>query len=206
MEGPITPGFGNIDGRIPGREVLPSETPKKFLVFSLFLFIVTILLYLGLSVGYKAFLNKQIEDLDMAVEDLRFEVSEEEQEELLNFFSQVSNMQVALDGHVMSSRTFPFIEENTHGRVAYRSMDLSTVEGKIILDGVAADYDALVAQLSIFETVDEVEKIILDSSQRSGGAVNFRVTLVVDKELFDFEPSVVVREQTPTTTTTSTAR
>jgi len=66
-------------------------------------------------------------------------------------------------------------------------MELSTAEGKVSLEGVTADYDTLVAQLTIFETVPEIEKVILENSQRSSNVVSFRVTLAVDEELFNFD-------------------
>ena len=185
MNGQPEPGLGARIGQIPGKEVLPSGAPRKFLTFSVFLFFLVTLTYLGLSVGYKAFLNQDIKKLETSLDDLRFEVPPEEQEELIRFFSQVGNIDKVLKSHVISSNFFSVLESNTHRRVAFTDMDLSTADRKVSLDGVAEDYDALVAQLSIFESVSEIERIVLDSSQRNAGVVSFKVTLTVSESVFD---------------------
>ena len=187
MDGQPAIGFGNRTGQVPGREVLPSGAPRKFFTFSFFMFLLVALTYFGLSVGYKAYLNQEIKKLETSLDELRFEVPEEEQEELIRFFSQVGNIKTVLDKHIITSNFFLVLERNTHASIAFTDMDLSTTERKISLDGVAANYDALVAQMSILESVPEVERIVLDNSQLNAGAVSFRLTLTVDASVFDFK-------------------
>ncbi len=151
------------------------------------MFLLVALTYFGLSVGYKAYLNQEIKKLETSLDELRFEVPEEEQEELIRFFSQVGNIKTVLDKHIITSNFFLVLERNTHASIAFTDMDLSTTERKISLDGVAANYDALVAQMSILESVPEVERIVLDNSQLNAGAVSFRLTLTVDASVFDFK-------------------
>jgi len=194
MNGQPISGLNNKSGHIPGREVLPSGTPLKFLTFSFFLFLLTALIYFGLTVGYKAFLNGEINNLETSLDELRYEVPPEEQEELIKFFSQVANIKEKLDEHILASNLFKTLEENTHTRAALSNMELSTVENRVSLEGVTEDYDTLVAQLTIFESVPEIEKVILENSQRSGSVVNFRVTLTVSRDLFDFESPVQLLE------------
>ena len=187
MNGQPASSLNSSSGRVPGREVLPSGAPRKFLTFSFFLFLLVALTYFGLSVGYKAYLNRDIDKLEGALNDLRFEVPQEEQDELVSFFSQVANIKKVLDEHVIASNFFSVLEKNTHSKIAYTNMDLSVADRKIGLSGVAADYDALVTQLAIFESVPEIERIVLDNSQRNEGVVAFRVTLTVDKGVFNFK-------------------
>lgn len=204
MNGQPVSGLNNKSGHIPGREVLPSGAPLKFLTFSFFIFLLTLLIYFGLSVGYKAFLNDQIKDLDAEIEELRFEVPLEEQDELIMFFSQIVNMQTALDRHIIGSNLFRMLEKNTHAEVAFTNMDLSVAERRVDLDGVTRDYETLVAQLAIFESVPEVERVVLESSQRTGDILRFSVGLTVDGSMFDFnqlsegtESAVEEQEITP---------
>jgi len=187
MNGQPVSGLNNKNGHIPGREVLPSGAPLKFLTFSFFLFLLTLLIYFGLSVGYKAFLNERIDDLEASIEELRFEVPPEEQEELIKFFSQVANTQAALDEHIIGTNLFRMLEENTHTQVAFTNMDLSVVERRVGLDGVTANYDTLVEQLTILESVPEIENVVLENSQRSGAILGFRINITVDRDLFDFD-------------------
>jgi len=182
--------LNNINGRIPGKEILPSGTPRRFLTFSAFLLFLTILLYIGLSYGYKAFLDNEIKDLNNSLEELRFEVPSEEQDDLISFFSQVGNIDKILDNHIITSNLFLILEANTHKQVVYRNMEVSTVDNKVTLSGTAASYDVLVSQLAIYESVQEVKKVVLSNSQRDGGAVNFSVTLTFDETLFDLKEMV----------------
>ena len=204
MNGQPVSGLNNKSGYIPGKEILPSGVPLKFLAFSFFLFLLTGLIYFGLSVGYKAFLNGEIKNLEASLEELRFEVPLEEQEELVRFFSQVANMKEALDDHIIVSNLFRVLEENTHSQTAFVNMELSTVERKVSLDGITVDYDTLVSQLTIFESVPEIEKVILENSQRNGNVVSFRVTLTVDKDLFDFEEQIPAARPSAEETTPET--
>jgi len=175
--------------QIPGREILPSGTPLKFLTFSFFLFLTSVLVYVGLSVGYKAFLNNEISKLEESIDELRFQISVDQQENLVKFFSQVSNVKDLLDDHVATSNVFPILESNTHSKVAYEGVNVSVDDRKVLIDGVAETFDALVSQLTIYESVPEIERIILRSSTRTGGIINFKVELTMVEEVFDFKSS-----------------
>jgi len=176
-------------GQLPGKEILPSGIPRKFLTFSFFLFLATLLIYFGLSAGYKSFLNSEISGLEGGIDELRFQIDAEQQENLVRFFSQVNNVQEILDDHVVVSNMFPILEANTHSRVAYTGMDVVVVERKIVIEGIAESFDALVSQLTIYEAVVQIERAVLESAERSGGVVSFKVSLTVVPELFEFAGS-----------------
>lgn len=173
--------------QIPGREILPSGTPLKFLTFSFFLFLVSILAYIGLSVGYKAFLSNEVSKLEESIDELRFQISVDQQENLLRFLSQVNNVEDLLGEHVATSNLFPILENNTHSKVAYAGINVSVADRKILIDGVAETFDALVSQLTIYESVPEIERIVLQSSNRAGGVINFKVELTMVAEAFGFK-------------------
>ena len=173
-------------GQLPGKEILPSGIPRKFLVFSFFLFLSALLIYFGLSVGYKTFLDSEISGLERDIDELRFQIDIEQQENLIRFFSQVNNMQEILDDHVVISNMFPILEANTHSRVEYTGMKVVVIERKIIIEGIAESFDALVSQLTIYEAVAQIERAVLESADRSGSVVNFKVSLTVVPELFEF--------------------
>jgi len=175
--------------QIPGREILPSGTPLKFLTFSFFLFLVSILAHIGLSAGYKVFLNNEISKLEESVDELRFQISVEQQENLVGFFSQVSNVEDLLGDHVVTSGLFPILEDNIHSKVAYEGIDVSVADRKVSINGVAETFDALVSQLTIYEAAPEIERIVLRSSSRSGGIINFKVDLTMVAEVFEFKSS-----------------
>jgi len=173
--------------QIPGREILPSGTPLKFLTFSFFLFLASVLAYIGLSVGYKTFLNSEISKLEESIDELRFQISVEQQDNLVKFFSQVSNVEDLLGDHVITSNLFPILQDNTHSRVAYSDIDVSVADRKVAIDGVAETFDALVSQLTIYEATPEVERIVLRSADRAGGVIDFKIELTMVAEVFEFQ-------------------
>jgi len=175
--------------QIPGREILPSGTPLKFLTFSFFLFLASVLAYIGLSAGYRTFLNNEISKLEESIDELRFQISVDQQENLVKFFSQVSNVEDLLDNHVATSNVFPILEDNTHSKVAYEGVNVFVDDKRVLIDGVAETFDALVSQLTIYESVPEIERVILRSSTRTGSIINFKVELTMDAEVFDFKSS-----------------
>ena len=172
--------------RLPGKEILPSGVPRKFLTFSFFLLLSMLLVYFGLSAGYRTFLNSEILKLEGDIDELRFQIDVEQQENLVKFFSQINNMQEILDDHVVISNMFPVLEANTHERVVYTNMNVVVVERKIIIEGIAESFDVLVSQLTIYENTSQIQRTVLESADRAGSIVNFKVSLTVVPELFEF--------------------
>jgi hypothetical protein len=173
-------------GLLPGKEILPSGTPRKFLTFSSLLFLATLLIYIGLSAGYKGFLNSEIKNTKEEIEELRFQISADQQDDIVKFFSQVANMEDILDEHVIASKLFPILEESTHSKVAYLSMEVEVPDRKITVDGIAESYDALVSQMAIYESFPQIESVILEESERRGNIVDFKVIITVVPGTFDF--------------------
>lgn len=176
----------SVKGQLPGREMLPTGMPRKFLTFSFFLFLATLLIYLGMSAGYKAFLNNEISNLKDDIEELRFQISPDQQDNMVKFFSQVENTKGLLDDHVIASKLFPILEANTHSKVAYKTMAVSVPDNKIEIEGVAESYDALVSQMAIFKAVPQIRNVVLESSERNGDIVKFNIAITVVPELFKF--------------------
>ena len=173
--------------QLPGKEVLPTGTPRKFLAFSFFLFLATILIYIGISAGYRAFLKNEISNLKDNIEELRFQISPDQQDSMVKFFSQVANTKTLLDSHVLASKLFPILESSTQGKVAYTDMDVSVLDNKVELIGVAESYDTLVAQLATYETIPQIRRVVLESSNRKGSVVEFDITMTVAPNLFKFQ-------------------
>ena len=173
-------------GQLPGKEVLPSGVPRKLLTFGFFLFLSTLLVYVGLSAGYRSFLESEISVLEENIDELRFTIDIDEQENLVRFFSQINNVKEILDNHVITSSLFPILEANTHSRVAYTGIEIAVVERRVTIEGIAESFDALVSQLTIYEAAPPIERVILESAERSGSVVNFKISLTFVPEVFRF--------------------
>lgn len=179
--------YPNTDSSfLSSREKLSSAVPSRFLIFSVAVFLFALLIYAGLALGYKSFLQNSIADSEKEMEALSRKISPEGQSQLIKFNSQISNLDQILASHVKSSQIFTFLEKNTQEKTAYRILNLSVPDRKLTLEGVSASYDDLVTQLAIYEQSPEVERLNLESSDGSGGNVRFKVNLVLAPALFKF--------------------
>jgi len=181
----MPPQYPSLNNQILTREErVPSGVPQRFLAFSVLVFILVALGYLGLAYGYASFLHSQIADGKAKLDELGRRISADDQKELTRLYSQISNTQKLLSSHVLASRAFTFLEANTAREVTYIGADLSVPDRRLTLDGAAASYDELVRQLASYKRAPEVERINLESSEAVGGAVRFKVNLI-------FKPAIL---------------
>lgn len=181
----MPPQYPNLNNQIlTAREKVPSGVPRRFLTFSALLFLMVLLIYFGLTFGYAPFLKGQIEDLRAKVDELGRKISAEDQKELTGLYSQISNIEKLLSSHVLASRAFNFLEENTSQQVTYLKTDLSVPERRLALDGAAASYEELVRQLAAYDEAPAVERMNLESAEESGGVVRFKAGLILKETIF----------------------
>ena len=169
---------------LTAQERVPSGVPRGFLAFSIVLFLAMLLGYLALAFGYGPYLKGEIKDSKDKKSALEKQVSIEDQEELVRLYSQIKNIDGLLSSHVLASRVLAFLETNTAKQVTYAGADLSVLDKRLILEGVAASYDELVRQLAAYEQAPEVERTNLEGSDASGGVVRFKVSLTLKPEVF----------------------
>lgn len=165
-------------------EKITTGWPWRLLLFSLIIFGVLLAAYLGLILGYKTYLNSQIENKDQEIAALAQEVSQEEQQALLRFYGQLANLQAVLKNHVLISQLFPFIQANTNQQVTYTNLNLAADERRLSIDGVARSYDVLAQQLEAFKQAPEVERFLINQADSKNNVVNFRVVLFLKPEIF----------------------
>jgi len=178
---PITQNLRNIT---PPPEILPTGAAGKFIYFSAFVFLLTVLVYIGISFGYVTFLNQSISGLKEDLDKLGAEISLAEQNDLVALYSQINNLKSALDNHVEGSNLFTVLEENTDVNVKYDNINISIPDSSATISGVASSYEALVSQLAIFDQAPEIKRMSLDNSNSNEGVIVFDITLTMDKEVF----------------------
>lgn len=131
--------------------------PWRVLIFSIVLFAFSILIYFGIRFGYSSYLDSREETLDKDIEQLSNQVSAEDQNELVKFYSQLTNLKKALDRHSYGSNIFSFLEKNTIGSVYWENAVYND-SGTVVLRGHAASLDNVVEQLTVFERRPELVK------------------------------------------------
>ncbi len=166
------------------RERLQVGWPWRLMVTMLVVFLASILVYLGLAYGYKPFLNKSLADIQGELDGFSAQLSSEQKENFVNFYSQITNLQRLLRTHVLGSKVFPLLESLTHKEVTYTTSNLSVSDKTVTLEGVARNYEVLVQQLALYQGSPEVTRVILDSAKSLGSVVQFRVKLILNPEVF----------------------
>lgn len=172
-----------IDRRLEA-ERLPVGWPWQFLLFSLFLFLASVLVYFGLSSGYTAFLNSEIRKIDGQLGALGQRVTEEEQAKFINFYSQLNNLHTLLQSHTGLGKVFDFLEKNSVAKVSISSADFSVSDRTVTVNAAADSFAILAAQISAYEKSPLVESVSLENVRSSGTSAQFTATLVLKPELF----------------------
>jgi hypothetical protein len=185
----MTPQYPNANADLVSRfavagERLPARVPTRFLGASFIIFLSTLLLYLGLAFGYKPFLQNSVDELKKKTSTLGLQLSSSQQEEVFKLYSQINNLPKLLSEHVVVSPFLNFLESHTLKRVVYKTIDLSIEDRRLLIDGVAASYDDLAAQLKIYESAPEVERVTLENASRQGSIVAFKATVTLSPQIF----------------------
>ena len=145
---------------------------------------IAVIVYGGLLYGYKPYLENQIADVDEEINALAAKIPKENQEQLLRFYSQLSNLKNILDNHTIASKFLAFLEKNTNRRVFFTKLTEITSERTITLEGVTDNYDTLAQQLQAFKEAKEVERFVISDSQLNENQIRFKVQVVLSPALF----------------------
>lgn len=166
-----------------GPQKLPVGWPWKIFVFSIILFGLVLFIYLGIIWGYQPYLKAQEQSLDKKINEIGGQISQQDRENFINFYSQLINLQGLLNRHIKGSNIYNFLEKNTEQGVYYEGANLSATEHNISLTGVARSYDNLVKQLAAFEQAPEISRVMLQDSQASDKGIRFSLQLIFKPEL-----------------------
>ena len=162
---------------------MPVGWPKRFVFFGSLVFALIFIIYLGLSFGYQAYLDKQIAGVRSQLDSLSRQVTAEQRDDLATLYSQVANIRTLLGGHTLASGVFDMLQAVTSERVVYTNFELSVPDRKVNLTGIAASYDDLVSQLALFETTDVIESYSLENSEITDSVVRFLATITLKENV-----------------------
>src|SRR3989344_6383117 len=129
-------------------ETIPVGLPWRLLIFSIIIFGFAVSIYFGLRFGYGNYLDREARTLDKKIEELGAQVKQEDQQNFINFYSQLINLKKALDRHVFASNIFGFVERNTLGTVYFTGAEFLADGRSLDLVGRADSAETLIQQLS----------------------------------------------------------
>ena len=156
------------------------------LFFSGGMLFIALMIYFGLAFGYEPYLQSQLSGAKDQVAALDQAISPSDQSQLINFYSQIANLQSLLQNHTLLSQFFLWLENNTEANVYYQSFTLAT-GGRVEMKGIAKTEADVNQQIAILENSPEVSSVVVSSVNAPpllGGAWEFSMTLVMNPSLF----------------------
>ena len=156
------------------------------LLFSGGMLFLTLVIYFGLTLGYEPYLQSQLSSTTDKVNALDQSISTGDQAQLINFYSQIANLQALLKSHTLSSQLFSWLEANTEANVYYQSFALSSGDQVTLLGAASSEAD-INQQIAIFENSPQVSSVSVSNvsaPQLLGGGWTFNATLVMNPSVF----------------------
>ena len=184
-----------IEEQLQRPEDIEVGWPWRFLIFTIFIFGLVLVIFLGIKFGYEPYLDKKAQALDTQINVLNQSLNQGQVDNFIKFYSQVSNFKTLLNQHVFGSNVLKFLEENTLKTLNYTAFGLDVARQEIKISGIAPNYEALSQQLEIFRQSNLVKDISFkNSSNNDQGGINFEVVLILKDNLFKEVPTLPVSD------------
>lgn len=160
--------------------------PWRLMVFSIVLFVFSLFIFFGIKFGYATYLDSRKKNLETQTQALNKKINPDDQTKYVNFYSQTLNLKKVFDRHIFSANVFSFLEKKTAVNVYYTNATFSSEEGTVKIQGIAANSEALIQQLSVFDAASELKSAVLTQMNfAEGGRVNFEVEFVFRDKFFE---------------------
>ncbi|MCL5004677.1 MAG: hypothetical protein M1170_01895, partial [Patescibacteria group bacterium] len=131
-------------------------------------------------------------NLEQKLSVLSQSMDENQQKQIITFFSQMTNIQKLLSEHKAYSPIFGFIERNTLSKALYSDLRFNIAETEMKIEGTTQNYDDLIRELDLYKQAPEVKIVQLEnSSAQEGGEIRFGVKLILDKQFFKQIPATI---------------
>lgn len=167
---------------IPKKSIakLPSSQNIFFYLVALVIFLV-ILGYFFVEFYMIAGAERRLENVEDALEKTKTEEHARLEKELSDYEKKIEYFSILLNRHVFFSRTFNFIEDNTHPDVWFSEFRLIPGEGEIRLSGQTDNFVNLHQQVRILKDNNSVKNLNLSKiAIGREGRVNFDLGLTLD--------------------------
>lgn len=159
--------------------------PWRLMVFAILFFVFAIFVYVGLKFGYESYLTTRNDKLIADTKSLAKDISSDDQNQFVNFYSQVFNLKKVLSTHSFTANVFNFFENKVASDVYFTDAIYNGANSRLDVDGVALSNNALVQQLSVFDTAPEISEAVLTQMKYDpAGRVLFGIRLKFNNAFF----------------------
>ncbi len=170
----------------------PIKTPGwsgGVLFYSGVLLAVVVVIYAGLSFVYAPILNARIAGAESKISALSNTISASDEQQLATYYSQISNLRLLIQNHIVLSPFFAWLEGHTEANVSYANLNFSA-GNQVALTATALTEADVNQQVAIFQAAPEVKMV--NVSNLSFVATNnmwqFSVSLVMQPSMFTWQP------------------
>jgi len=171
--------------------VEPINTKKStgwlsgLIILSIIFLVIAIGIYIA-ALFYQNYLNKSIADWDNKTKELSKEISVNDRNEVLAFYSQLFNLKTLLSQHVYSTNIFSRLELITHPQVMFTNFSYNYKTSQIKLEGNAKDLNVLAQQLLAFYKTTDFKKINISDIRSTPDNINFSLEI-------NFDPNFILK-------------
>lgn len=181
----------------PSYEQVVSRAPRspswfgQLMAFSVTLLIFSAVVYLGITFGFRPYLENRVIALDQEIEDFTKQVPEQEQKDIATFYSQLANIRTVLAKHTASTAFLDWLEGGTIQQVQLTKVSYNPTSRQVQITGTARSATDVAAQIVAFQNLAGVERVDFRSSSQVGNNSLFDLTIVVAPGSFTSAGQVV---------------
>ena len=156
---------------------------SELFLFSTAVLAVSVMVYGGVRFGYQPYVEREVAMLKAKIEDFGRQVPAADQERIVAFYSQLSNLRVILDHHTRASSLFSWLEANTLPRIYFSKLNKLNVDKRELqLSGFSKSLQDIPSQVKLFESQPDVMR------------VDFGNIAVTQTNLWQFDLTITFRE------------
>ena len=162
--------------------------PWRALIIAVVVFGLSVFLWAGMKFGYVPYLDAQISKADNQFNELSSSISADEQEQFVDFYSQLYNIDTLARSHTYPGVFFDFLETYTYPTVLLTGARIEVSDSQVRIEGVAANYSTLTDQIAMYRSHPSVISVSLDTSRTRDpsetSGTNFSLKLIFQPSYF----------------------
>lgn len=168
------------------------------------LFAISIFIWVGLVYGYKPYLETQVTKLNAQIQTFTQQIPVAEQESLIRFYSQLTNLKTILGAHIAPSLFFNWFQGVAQPNVYYSKMTLNVDARQLTLTGVSKTVEDAAEQLALFQNDPNIASVSFNNIGSGGnGFWQFVVNLTLNPSLLSGDAARLTANTQPLSTSTT---
>lgn len=145
--------------------------PWRLMTLSFIIFLTVVAVYAGMKFGFEnTYLQRQLKQADAEVNTIIKSVSTEEQKQIFDFYSQLSNIDMLLKRQGKAVQYVEAVEKNTLKDIVYTNIDIKIDERATTLkaDGKTLAYGSIVQQIELYKKMPNVKEVKMTGARVAG--------------------------------------